>query len=50
MVYTFTYNRRGEPLTVKHPGVGTGNPNAYRGGARDAVVDSGRILVTYGRR
>lgn len=28
LIYTFTYNRRGEPLTVKHPGAGTGNPNA----------------------
>jgi len=28
LVYSFTYNRRGDPLTVKHPGVATGNPNA----------------------
>lgn len=28
LVYTFTYNHRGDPLTVKSPGVATGNPNA----------------------
>jgi hypothetical protein len=28
LVYTFTYNRLGEPLTVRHPQVATGNPNA----------------------
>lgn len=28
VVYTFTYNAAGDPLTVKNTAVGTGNPNA----------------------
>jgi hypothetical protein len=28
LVYTFTYDRLGKPLTVKHPIVATGSPNA----------------------